>query len=562
MTKRSDFLRYGVRSLAGLVGAGIAAAVVAILCIVPLPGFTATARSELVTPTPTDQRLVCPGGLLDIMSLDGDVTTFAAVGLPDYLTAEHDTALRQTAMATPDVASGDSGAAPQQLFAPAPTMDVTPLIGGTQTQLAERETLSGLATAACLESGTDSWLVGGSTETGRTTLLLLSNPTDVTANVSVDVMGEHGLVTGPGGSGIVVEPATQRVISLASLAPGVAAPVVHVVSTGGQVVATLQQSVVRTLLPDGVETVSASATPNVSLVIPGVRLTGTSTGHHSEGGEVTTDSEPAIRVGVPGTEDSQVTVTLVGAVSSATPVAVKAKVPAGHVLELPFPALDDGLYTLVVKGTKPVVAAARTIQAADVDPFATSTASPQPVGASSPSPTRTFPTLRPSVATPSAGASEDGSGPPRGDRSGLATLDDVESGGEGGTGGDSPGVATPYVAPPPELGGDFTWFPAVSAVVGTTLIPVPGAPHPTVTLFNAGASAVRVKLVQGGETVSDLSVPGESMTVVDLVASSTYVLEGDRPVYATLTFSGTGVGSSLPLSPASPLGSGLIVYPR
>ena len=206
MTKRTDFLRYGVRSLAGLVGAGIAAAVVAALCVIPLPGFTATARSELVTPTPTDQRLVCPGSLLDILSMDGDVSTFAAVGVPDLETSALDTSVTDSVMSTPDVASGDSGSAPVQLFAPAPTTDVTPHIAGIQAQTAASESIAGLAAASCVESNTDTWLVGGSTETGRTTLLLLSNPTEVPANVSVSVIGERGSVTGPGGTGIVVAP--------------------------------------------------------------------------------------------------------------------------------------------------------------------------------------------------------------------------------------------------------------------------------------------------------------------------------------------------------------------
>lgn len=563
MTKRTDFLRYGVRSLAGLVGAGIAAAVVAILCIVPLPGFTATARSELVTPTPTDQRRVCPGSLLDVMSLNGDVSTFAALGVPDYVSAERDAALRQSPLAAPDVVTGDSGSAPQQLFAPAPASDVAPLIVGSQAQLAQRETMSGLATAACLESGTDTWLVGGSTETGHTTLLLLSNPTDVTANVSVAVMGERGPVTGPGSSGIVVEPGSQRVISLASLAPGVVSPVVHVTSTGGQVVATLQQSVVRTLLPDGVETVSAAAAPNVRLVIPGVRLTGTSTGHHSEGGEVTSDAEPAIRVGVPGIDNSEVTVTVRSGHASSKPLSVKATVPAGRVLEMPFPELEDGVYTLVVTSTKPVVAAARTVQAADVDPFAapTSTSTPSPAGASVPSPTDTA-TTKPAAAGPTQGSVGDGSTSPRDDQSSLAVLDDVGGGFDGGAGGGSTGATTPYVAPPPELGGDFTWFPAVSPLIGAALIAVPSAPHPTLTLFNANPSEVSIEITQDGTPVSEVTVPGESMTVLDLSDSSTFLLETNRSIYATLTFAGTGVGSSLPLSPASPLGSGLVVYPR
>ena len=555
MTKRTEVLRYGVRSLAGLLGAGIAAAVVGALCVIPLPGFTATARSELVTPTPTDQRLVCPGSLLDILSMNGDTSTFAAVGVPDVFTQAQDTSITQSSMGTPDVATGDSATAPQVLFAPAPTTDVQPLISGDQSQSIGQETLSGLAAAPCVDSSTDIWLVGGSTDTWRTTLLLLNNPTEVAANVNVAIFAENGPVTGPGGTGIVVEPGVQRVISLASIAPGVSAPVVHVTSSGGQVVATLQQSVVRTLLPDGVDFVTPSAAPNVSLVIPGVRLSGMATTHASEGGEVSSDEQPAVRVGVPGTADAEVTVTAYSAQTK--PVTVKAKIPAGRVLELPFGEMDDGIYSLLVSSTKPVVAAARTIQTADVDPFASSTATPTPVGTKTAVPTPT----KPATASPSPTPGARGSSSTTGTGPALASLDDV-SGGDVGTGGATPGGSSTYVAPAPKLGGDFTWLGSTLPVVGTTLVNVPEAPHPTLTLFNPTKSDVVVDLTQDGEQVAHLKVAAGSMQVVDVVAGTKYVMQSDQQIYGSLTFISTGKGASIPLNPSSPLAGGILVFPR
>jgi hypothetical protein len=516
MTKRKNFLRYGLRSAAGLVGAAIAAGVVGFLCLVPLPDFTATARSQLVTPTPTDQRLICPGSIVDVLTLNGDATSFGAVGVPEYVTAERETSITQTALSAPDASSGDPLTQPQQLFAPAPTTDVTPQIAGVQSQRAATESISGLATAACGEASTDAWLVGGSTQTGRTTLLFLTNPTEVAANVTVTVLGEDGWVSGPGSSGIIVEPASQRIISLAALAPNVGNPVVRVTSTGGQVVPTLQQSVIRTLLPDGVELIAPGANPNVRLVIPGVRLSGMSIEHSSEGGEVTIDSEPAIRVGVPGDKDATVTVTAYGV--SGKPVAVKSTVPAGRVVELPFGALDEGVYTLVVSATHPVVAAARTINYADIDPFTAVTGTNTPA---------------PNASAPSAPASPE------------QTL-----------GPDAVGPSELLIS------GDFTWNVSTLPVLGETLVSVSSGPQPTLTIFNANKADVTIRLSEGDASLPDVTIPAYGVRAVPLTPGARYVLSSEMAVYAAVNYAGKGLGASVPLSPASPLASGIMVFPR
>jgi hypothetical protein len=560
MTKRKNFLRYGLRSAAGLVGAAIAAAVVGFLCIVPLPNVTATARSQLVTPTPTDQRLICPGSVVDVLTLDGDATSFGAAGVPEYITMERDTTITQTALSAPDASSGSELSQPQQLFAPAPTTDVSPHIAGVQSQQVATESLAGLATIPCGEASTDAWLVGGSTETGRTTLLFLANPTQVAANVTVTVLGEEGWVTGPGSSGIIVEPSSQRIISLASLAPNVNNPVVHVTSTGGQVVPTLQQSVVRTLLPDGVEMIAPGASPNVRLVIPGVRLSGMSSQHASEGGMVTSDSEPAVRVGVPGTKETTVTVTALGV--SGKPVAVKSNIAAGRVVELPFGALEDGVYTLVVTATEPVVAAARTINYADVDPFVAATSSPAPVGTSAPQST-----AKPSsstTATPRAmNREQQGATSPA--RLETTALDEV--------GGDTPLDGAP-VAPgqtvgpdapssvAPQTGGDFTWNVSTLPIVGDTLVTVASGPHPTLTIYNTSETDLTVRLSQGDTALPDVTIPADGVRAVALASGARYVLSSDVGVYAAVNYAATGLGSSVPLTPASPLGSGIMVFPR
>jgi len=570
MTKRKNFLRYGLRSAAGLVGGAIAAAVVGFLCIVPLPNFTATARSQLVTPTPTDQRLICPGSIADVLTLNGDATSFGAVGVPEYVTSERETSITQTALSAPDASSGDSLTQPQQLFAPAPTTDVDPQISGVQSQQVASESISGLATAPCGEASSDAWLVGGSTQTGRTTLLFLANPTEVTANVTVSVLGENGWVSAPGSSGIVVEPASQRIVSLAALAPNVGNPVVRVTSTGGQVVPTLQQSVVRTLLPDGVELIAQGASPSLRLVIPGVRLSGLASQHASEGGMVTSDREPAVRVGVPGEQDALVTVTAYGV--SGKPVAVKSNIPGGRVLELPFGSLDDGVYTLVVSATQPVVAAARTINYADIDPFIAVTS------------VNTSPNAPANTPTPSGTGTPQGRGESTSSSNGSPRLTSTAE--RQGTSASRAQAASlvydegdqaqdVFLAPPGEnlqqdgsgplallVGGDFTWNVSSLPVLGETLVSVSAGPNPTLTIFNSEKNDVTIRLSEGDRSLPDVTIPAYGVRAVPLSPRARYVLSSEVAVFAAVNYAGKGLGASAPLSPGSPLGSGIMVFPR
>ncbi|MFW8745689.1 DUF5719 family protein, partial [Mesorhizobium japonicum] len=148
------------------------------------------------------------------------------------------------------------------------------LLAGAQSQIAAADDESGLAAAACAEPSGSTWLVGGATTTGRTTLLTLANPTQVDATVTLAIFGEKGVVQAPGLSGIVVTAGAQRVIPLAGFAPDLASPAIHVTARGGRIVASLQQSTVRGLDAGGVDLVGATADPSTSLRIPGIRVLG------------------------------------------------------------------------------------------------------------------------------------------------------------------------------------------------------------------------------------------------------------------------------------------------
>ena len=58
------------------------------------------------------------------------------------------------------------------------------LLAGATAQTSAAPGFSGLAASPCVEPSGSTWLVGGSLSLGRSTALVLSNPSDVDAEVT------------------------------------------------------------------------------------------------------------------------------------------------------------------------------------------------------------------------------------------------------------------------------------------------------------------------------------------------------------------------------------------
>lgn len=350
----------GARVVTGTVGLGVAALAIAVAGLAPLPLISGTPASETVTPVPTAQELVCAGGILRLGDESGkDAETATAIGRP---TVTSDASSGDLEIDTLDGAASDSQSAPRSLRA-APTSDEAAtdpvLLAGAQSEVAAIGEFRGLAASACAGVATDSWLAAGANSVGRTTLISIANPSDVIATVDIEIAGEKGIVEVAGGSGIVVQPHAQRVIPLAGLAPEVVSPVVHVTSQGGQVVATLQQSIVRGLEPGGVEIVGATARPATEQVIPGVVIANSEGVGGRLGERGFEDLTTVLRVYVPGEEDTTVNVDIVPEDGADTGGSFAFPVEAGLVTDLPIDELVDGTYTFFVDADEPVVASLR-----------------------------------------------------------------------------------------------------------------------------------------------------------------------------------------------------------
>lgn len=383
---RKETIQVGVRTVAALAGVGVAVVVVAAATIFSGPTLVTRVPGIVVTPAAAAQQRVCPGPIQT--ASDSANPTFSSTGdvTPTYR-ATSGTIFTDRLTTAADVAN----AGPLRLTLP-PRGDVSALLAGSESQVLATPSLSGLAVAECAQSSGDSWLVGGSTDIGRSTLLLVSNPSTVPATVAVEVFGELGKVSAPGMAGLVVAPGALRVFSLAGFAPGLVSPVVHVSSRGGQVVASLQQTTVRTLQPGGIDLVGVAQAPSRNSTIPGLVLRSTAAVTAAQGSAGYGDLEATVRLLLPGRVDATVTVTITAEEGSAAPAAPAAassnddaapadastgEVPpgsapargatrftvslvAGRVTDVPLPGLEDGSYLVTVAAAQPVVAAARS----------------------------------------------------------------------------------------------------------------------------------------------------------------------------------------------------------
>jgi hypothetical protein len=231
--------------------------------------------------------------------------------------------------------------------------------------------LAGFAASACRPPLLESWLVGGSSETGAADLVLLTNPGVVPATVQVTVFGAEGPQTPPGGSDLVVPAGSQRALPLAGLAGGEESPVVRVTATGTPVHASLQTSITRTLVPGGVDQVGPIAEPLSVQTITGVAVT------RSPGAEGASDVATVLRVLAPSAAaTATVTVTRVG---QSEPVRDPQEVPlvAGQPVGIDLGGLSVGSYTVQVAADSPIVAAVwQTTGFQEGDDFAWYTPSP------------------------------------------------------------------------------------------------------------------------------------------------------------------------------------------
>lgn len=354
-TEHRSVRRWVVRGTATAVAVVVAAGAVTAAHAIGTESDPVRPAGRLVTPVPADAERVCAGSALRLSDDSGnDATTASTVGSSEVATGTTGSTVDRSTLRP----STTGGSDPQLLTAPAG--DSTPQVAGSSSQSVSSGDLVGFGAASCDDPGQSTWLVGGSTETGRTSLITLSNPTDVNATVDLDVYDASGTVQAPGTTGIVVAPNTQKVVPLSGFVADQGSTVVHVTSSGGQIVAHMQESIVRTLTPGGYDVVSGGAAPSRTQVVPAVVLRGA---EEAQRGDDTEDAAPALRLFVPGDRAARVTVGITTAEGGGS--TVNATAEPGVVTDVPLDDFPDGRYSFTVTSTEPLVAGVRTTKPTD-----------------------------------------------------------------------------------------------------------------------------------------------------------------------------------------------------
>lgn len=505
----------GARSAIGLVGVAVAAVAVAAATWLPTPVIGTGPSSTVVTPVAATQLRICPGPILRLGDATGqEATTAISLGRADVVrSATHGT----PSLENMDATGNETNAPSQRLSLPPAEAGEEPgLLAGSQSQYAEADDYVGFAATDCATPGSESWLVGGSTTTGRTTLIALNNPSKVASTVSITVYSETGIVNAAGTEGIVVPSGGQRILSLAGFAPGLANPVIRVVSTGGQVTANLQQSIVRTLVPGGVDLFGASTRPSTFTVIPGVAITDHDTIEAAAGADGYQDIGGVLRMFVPGPGDGAdsgsapfpVTVTAIPEDGESPAIASTLEVDPGVVTDFPLGDFEAGNYTITVLSDVAAVAAVRT-----------------------------------STVTIAGGT----------------ILDDTDAGGTDAGPGDaaSDGTASGTVE---VASTDFAWFVGAPELHGQALVSVAPGPSPLLHLVNTGTTDAVVTIEASAGAGNTVTVPAGGAVAVPVTDGLSYTLAGFDTLRVGVSYQGDGRLAGFVVRPQERVSQPVTVY--
>ncbi|MGB3732385.1 DUF5719 family protein [Microbacterium sp.] len=351
----------GARLVTGTVVAAACVLGVIAAAAAPWPGVRDEPATTTIQPVPRDAVLVCNGAF---RALGRDATQAGQMVSASAMNARTDGAMEDVDTADlvmPDVLGGTGAVS---LTGRVKDREV-PLFSASESVLLSDADASGFAAAPCREPGLESWLVGGDVSVGASDIILLSNPGAVTANVELTVYGDK-----PSASTVVVPAGTQMGVPLASVAAGSRMPVVHVVSSGAPVRATLQSTLVRTLDAVGIDLQDGVSGPQNAQSILGVQSSPA-----AQGDDSTTGIQ--VRMLAPGA-DAKATVRITAAGSDSVIDEYPIDLAAGKPAEVALSGLRQGAYDIEVSADEPVVAGARqVVRAGDGQDLAWSLPSPE-----------------------------------------------------------------------------------------------------------------------------------------------------------------------------------------
>ncbi|QAY68884.1 DUF5719 family protein [Xylanimonas protaetiae] len=231
---------------------------------------------------------------------------------------------------------------------------------GATTSLTTAGDLRGLASAPCVPPAISQWIVGGGTEVGTTAVLVVQNPSERSATVTLDVFGPAGKVALGSRGTFLVGPGETTRVNVGAAAPDQRRIAVHVASTGARVAANLQVQSLAGLLPRGVDLLAPGAAPARSVTVAGVV---------SDGQPLDDPDAPVLRVLAPEGGPGTARVSIYGEDGITRLRGTESvELQPGVVTDVPLGGLPAGGYVVVVDADVDVVAAAGYSRAAATSP--------------------------------------------------------------------------------------------------------------------------------------------------------------------------------------------------
>lgn len=339
-TRNVHVVATGARLVVGAIVAAACVAGVVAGIHAPWPTLAQTPAHVDVTPLAGDSTLVCNGDLRAIGRNSSDPLAMRTAGSPTVTTGSTTDEPTSAPIRVSEVVDAQDAS----VLTGAVSGRTAPLIAATESIAVTSDDLTGFAALPCGTPRLESWLVGGSVATGTSDIVVLTNAAEVTATVTLSVFGESRSTRT-----VLVPARTQVSTSLASVAAGNTAPVVHVESDGAPVRAALQSSRVLTLDAAGVDLQDAVAGPQQNPVIAGVQVFG---------GDGDDADMTVLRLLAPqDTAEARVIVRAAGSTAVATEFAVA--LTAGLPADVSLSGVAPGSYTLEIDAGAPVLSAVR-----------------------------------------------------------------------------------------------------------------------------------------------------------------------------------------------------------
>jgi len=252
---------------------------------------------------------------------------------------------------------------PLQVLRIQPLGDLPSLGSAVRSYQAKDGDLAGLAAGNCVGAESNWRFTGLQTTTGSSSVLQLANPTSTTAQVSIELRGEDGLIDTSTLQEIVLGPGASRAIVLGGYAQGRESVSANIRSLGGKITASVQQSALRGLTPSGVDFVAANAPAANTQVIPGVWID-----EKANIDELTRDAAaktlvPQLHVSATGSQGAGFSVKVLDARGEvAANFGEHLAVASNATSALNLRQLTAGYYTIVVEADEPVTAAVRMVR--------------------------------------------------------------------------------------------------------------------------------------------------------------------------------------------------------